>query len=350
MMGSDSTTPISLTANTTTGDLVAGIGWFWSISAPGTISAIVLITIQTILTLCVLFGNGLVVVAFWRFKRLRISKTNYFLSSLAACDLLYGLSVSFGLAVVYLDVLSRNKYVCLVHSTATSIWIAMSVFSLFCIAVDRLIAVAWPFRYPNIVTRKSVIITKGVFFVLTLVVSSLPIFGVNEWHNIARCIPPRVLSPVYIITCSIFTCLLMFITLGIYFYIFRIAQSHFARIIDQEGTRDANGYHRPSLKDLKAAKMLLLVVIIFIVCWGTSFCLMAVIISNHGYSLSIFIMEHFGYCSILLSSALNPLVYDFRSDEFRWAFGKLLRRHSVAVDAPERCAAFPSRCHTTGYT
>jgi hypothetical protein len=188
----------------------------------------------------------------------------------------------------------------------------MSIFNLFCIAVDRLIAIAWPLHYPNIVTKKRVcyIKTPGVFLLSAL--SFLPLFGVNVWDDEVGCFPMYVLMRANAIFNASFVFVLFCITLGIYVYIFLVAKSHFERIVREERLQNNRG-HRPSLKDLKAAKMLLLIVAIFVVCWATSFCIIGAVISNHGYNSTLILLDSFGYCLILLSSALNPLIYTFRS-------------------------------------
>jgi hypothetical protein len=219
----------------------------------------------------------------------------------------------------------------------------MSVFNLFCIAVDRLIAIAWPLHYPSIVTRKRVcyIKTPGVFLLSAL--SFLPLFGVNVWDDEVGCFPMYVFTEAHTIGDALFVFILLCVTMGIYVYIFLVAKSHFERIVREERLQNNQG-HRPSLKDLKAAKMLLLIVTIFVVCWGLGFCIMGAVISNHGYNSTLILLDSFGYCLILLSSALNPLIYTFRpliytfrSPEFRLAFDRLLRvRRRVNDQAGDR--------------
>jgi uncharacterized membrane protein len=295
-------------------------------------SEIVLLTFQIILVCSIFFGNGLVVAAFYRFPKLRLTMTNYFLTSLAAADILYGLSAAFGIAHVHSRVLRKNKYACLVNISIINLCIGVSVFNLFCVASERFVAIAWPLRYPSIVTRNRVISIKAGAIVLSAIFAFLPLAGINRWDGAVKCIPPLVFTKMYSLTGASILSIVLCATLGIYFYIFRVAQSQFERIVLEGGLTNINPGHKPSLKDLKAVKMLLLIVAIFVVCWGTSVCIMAIIISSHGYNA---MLEHIGYCLVLLSSALNPLVYACRSQEFRWAFGKLLRCRTNIVNATE---------------
>ncbi|XP_064653004.1 octopamine receptor 1-like [Lineus longissimus] len=292
----------------------------------------ILILLQCILILCILFGNSLVVISFGRFRRIRAQKTNFFLASLALADILFGLSSIFGIAEVHGHIFFRKKYACLVNISIISFCIGLSVFDLLFIALDRLIAIGWPYRYPKIVRTKSILTVKATVAFLLLVTSCLPLFGVNQWDRRTGCFPLYVMSEVQVVSCAAILCVASCVTLGIYVYIFLVAKAHFLRIVREDRIKHAGG-HKPSvIRDLKAAKLLCIMAVIFLLCWGTGFCIMAVIICNHGYNATLVILDSLGYTLILLSSALNPLIYTYRNQDFRWAFRKLFKtRRSSTV-------------------
>jgi uncharacterized membrane protein (DUF485 family) len=200
------------------------------------------------------------------------------------------------------------------------------------VAGDRLITIAFPLRYPNIVRRKRVICIQTAFLALSVVCAFLPLVGFNQWDNAIGCFPLYVLPMAYSISAGSILGGFLFITFGIYVNIFLVAKTHFERIIREEALRNTRG-HKPCLTDLKAAKMLLLIAAIFVTCWGTNYVILGAIdLGNIGIA---YILESFGHCLILLPSVLNPIVYTFRNPELRWAFCKLLRHRSTDTSGSE---------------
>lgn len=104
----------------------------------------------------ILIGNSLVLVAMYRFKRLR-TPSNYLVMSLATSDLGIGMFMPVGM---YLELGGAQNFtsasVCLLsYGVAISLCCA-SVLVMVAIAVDRFTSLARPLRYANLITHTAV--------------------------------------------------------------------------------------------------------------------------------------------------------------------------------------------------
>lgn len=97
-------------------------------------------------------GNGLVLGAFWRERRLR-RRTNYYLVSLAAADLLVGL-LGVPFAVLASVGLPASLRACLFTVSLLVVLCTTSIFCLVAVSVDRYWAILHPMAYSrNVSTR-----------------------------------------------------------------------------------------------------------------------------------------------------------------------------------------------------
>ena len=104
--------------------------------------------------LAAVIGNAVVLWLFYKNESLR-TISNWFLASLCIADFLAGLVVDPLFIAIKLFAKPRKGSIWLrvihmvwVHSTAST------VFNLCCVSVDRFIAIRFPFRYQDIITRK----------------------------------------------------------------------------------------------------------------------------------------------------------------------------------------------------
>lgn len=104
----------------------------------------------------ILIGNSLVLVAMYRFKRLRTA-SNYLVMSLATSDLGIGMFMPVGM---YLELGGARNFtsakVCLLSYGVAITLCCVSVLVMVAIAVDRFTSLARPLRYPNLITHSSV--------------------------------------------------------------------------------------------------------------------------------------------------------------------------------------------------
>lgn len=90
-------------------------------------------------------GNGLVIVAFHRERRLR-RRTNYYIVSLAVADLLVGL-VGIPCAVLASVGLPRHLHMCVFSVSLLIVLCTVSILSLVAVSADRYWAILYPMAY-----------------------------------------------------------------------------------------------------------------------------------------------------------------------------------------------------------
>lgn len=123
----------------------------------------------------ILIGNSLVLVAMYRFKRLR-TPSNYLMTSLATSDLGIGMFMPVGM---YLELGgARNlsgAYVCLLSYGVAITLCCVSVLVMVAIAVDRFTSLARPLRYANLITHSAIERYIAVFWIYSSLVGFTPL-------------------------------------------------------------------------------------------------------------------------------------------------------------------------------
>lgn len=124
----------------------------------------------------ILIGNSLVLVAMYRFKRLRTA-SNYLIMSLATSDLGIGMFMPVG---IYLELGGEQNFtsacVCLLSYGVAISLCCVSVLVIVAIAVDRFTSLARPLRYANLITHTAVERYIAVFWAYASLVGFTP-FG-----------------------------------------------------------------------------------------------------------------------------------------------------------------------------
>lgn len=130
-----------------------------------------------------IFGNILVILGVFTYKPLRIVQI-FFIVSLAAADLAVAVLVM-PLNVAYMT-LGRwlwGKQLCKMWLTCDIMSCTSSILNLCAIALDRYWAITDPINYANKRTLKRVIYQIIGVWILSLVISSPPILGWNDWPD-----------------------------------------------------------------------------------------------------------------------------------------------------------------------
>ncbi|KAJ8955037.1 hypothetical protein NQ318_000469 [Aromia moschata] len=138
----------------------------------GTLSFFILLTI---------IGNILVILSVFTYKPLRIVQ-NFFIVSLAVADLTVAVLV-LPLNVVY-SVLGRwifGIHLCKMWLTSDVLCCTASILNLCAIALDRFWAITDPINYAQKRTVKRVLLMIAGVWILSLLISSPPLIGWNDW-------------------------------------------------------------------------------------------------------------------------------------------------------------------------
>lgn len=142
----------------------------------------------TILTLTFIIfvtivGNILVILSVFTYKPLRIVQ-NFFIVSLAVADLTVAILVM-PLNVVY-TILGRwvfGIHICKMWLTSDVLCCTASILNLCAIALDRFYAITDPINYAQKRTVKRVLSQIAGVWILSLIISSPPLIGWNDWPS-----------------------------------------------------------------------------------------------------------------------------------------------------------------------
>lgn len=283
--------------------------------------------------------------------------TNYFLVSLAVADILVGcLAIPFAITIstgIYLDF-----YGCLFMACFVLVLTQSSIFSLLAIAIDRYLAVKIPLRYKELMTGKTAREIIAILWILSFVIGLIPFFGWNKKYSSCRnnsseadnttnagltegltdgdfvqschlkCFFESVVDMQYMVYFNFFVCVLppLLIMLGIYLKIFTVARKQL-RQIELKCVGNGDSHHHGLLqKEIRAAKSLSIIVGLFAVCWLPVHILNCITLFYDERGKSEVIM----YIGIIMShanSAVNPIIYAYRIQDFRNTFRKILYQH-----------------------
>ncbi|GMT05722.1 hypothetical protein PENTCL1PPCAC_27896 [Pristionchus entomophagus] len=137
-----------------------------------------------LLILLTIFGNILVVLSVFMYKRMR-TFTNILLTSLATADLLVGLIV---MPISLLDLLHSHRWpfwgwLCSAWATIDVLLCTASILNLCVISLDRYFAITSPLKYPRTRSRKMAAGLLSAVWLLSFIVCSPPLFVTGWGHT-----------------------------------------------------------------------------------------------------------------------------------------------------------------------
>ena len=260
--------------------------------------------------LAAVIGNAVVLWLFYKKESLR-TISNGFLASLCVADFLVGLIVDpVWIAIRFVTqpqrahILKQVINLLWIHSTAAT------VFNLCCVSVDRFIAIRFPFRYHDIITKKR---CYAVIIMVWLISLFLPFSRILVRGN-----QTNVEKLWFSITFIVFVFPLTVVTLC-YFWIFKAAKKQ-SREIRRKGNRSVHKGDT-NTQSYKAIKTIGFVLGVFIVSWMPS-----LVVSVVDYVTAsdkcfdhrlVYVVWPWIEAIAFTSSAINPWIYCFRNGEFR---------------------------------
>ena len=264
--------------------------------------------------LAAVIGNAAVLWLFYKNESLR-TISNRFLSSLCVADLTVGLVIDpTWIAIRCLIQPPRNHTLrqvinlFWVHSTAAT------VFNLCCVSVDRFIAIRFPFRYQDIITKKRCYAVIVMVWLISLFLPFSRIL-VDNRTNIEKLW--------FSLTFITFVLPLSVVSLC-YFWIFKIARKQSRRI--KRGNLQNPQENRSTVEAIqnhKAIKTIGFVLGVFIVSWMPSLLVSVVDFVTAGDKCFdhklVYVVWPWIEAVAFTSSAINPWIYCFRNGEFREA-------------------------------
>ncbi|KAM8975713.1 adenosine receptor A1 [Pelodytes ibericus] len=291
------------------------------------VSLVVYIVIEVLIALVSVLGNILVIWAVIVNQALR-DTTFFFIVSLAVADIAVG-SLVIPLAITISIGLKTKFYSCLMGACVVLILTQSSILALLAIAVDRYLRVKIPTSYRSVVTAKRAAIAITGCWVLSFIVGMVPMFGWNNIHNqrkelnssyndmIIICRFENVISMDYMVYFNFFVWVLppLFLMLIVYLEVFNLIQKQLNKKVSSS-SKDPHKYYG---KELKIAKSLALILLLFALSWLPLHTLNCITLFCRTCNTPMIIT----YIAIFLShgnSAMNPIVYAFRIEKFQTTF------------------------------
>lgn len=307
------------------------------------------VPINTLLTVLTLSGNGLVLLAFYKVRSLR-TPANFLLISLSVADMCFG--VLFVLKIITFAA-PDQALPCLYHIFQGHVGFALNsivLLNLAAISIERLVAIKFPLRYVELVTKKRVRIAIAIVWILGVVLNVLlPVLKVlsilsdeekgerlddlllgnhpekmqmsyNKYLNCPDSWPKRPhiyikLSTLFLPYAIIFVC---------HTWIFKISWQQYKRLKEQLESIC------PEMRlQMKFAKTTAIVMGSFMILFTPLL----------GLAIARFISEkNCDFDTLIIASLVssncawvNPVIYAWRKEDFRKAFYKILKSAKVRL-------------------
>lgn len=318
-------------------------------SSSGLLEKILVGIILGLINLTTIFGNLLVCVTIASNKRLQ-NATNYFICSLAVCDLFLGLLVLpfSNVNTLFPDQWPLGPVFCNIFISTDVMLCTVSILNLFAISLERYLAVTRPYLYVRWMTSRKVAMVLAGIWIFSFAMAFVPIHvgwntsdgAIQNYDHPELCVFEG--NAVYVLLVSIGTYFAPLVVMcGVYIKVFCVARKQVERIkqltishhhvINGTDAKSASGGrgsnspgHRGSASEGKATVTLATVILAFTICWVPYFVLFtAKPFKAKGFHPDVDLFTLWlGY----VNSMLNPFVYAFHSSEFRYGFMMVLCR------------------------
>ena len=298
--------------------------------------------ILIIIIIMSLVGNALVCCAICVNEYFRSSATYYFIFSLAVSDLLTAsLSMTFDADLMFNgNRWKHGEVLCNIYTTTYSIAVPTSILNLLAVSVDRYKSLSDPlnrYRETRFMTRRRALTVIACLWVYCVTFSLIPVMGWKihpQSVNSGLCVFN--MTGEYSVISSFLNFLLpLLIMCFIYCRIYVIAQnihnlkaSYASPASQAKPAHNTTGKHvnRKFLKNVKAAKNVLLILACFFFCWmpHTILSITGVLHKDIFTKIPTEVFQSLlvmGY----LNSSLNPIIYSLQNRRFRETYRRMLR-------------------------
>ena len=291
--------------------------------------------------ICTILGNTLILVTIWSERSLH-QPSKYFIASLAVADLLVGMVLEpFRVYQRSLDF--QSLYTMSIHLCRFTMWIdtfalSASIYTLTVISFDRFFKIRKPLQYRfRMTTSKSL----KIIFIIWLISTAIATYAATPHSGSQGILLLGGKCTVYdnsekIKVYYTFQGVSLFflpttVILVMYTLIFVVVHKRQKMLRNGELAQTCNDQNQRSvfLQDLKAIRMLLVVVGVFILCWGPYFIyqiLWDYYPSSFSYRRQTFIANLIIYLLSYFNSLCNPIIYACLDQTYRTAFKKLFQR------------------------
>ena len=279
--------------------------------------------LRVLFSLLAIFGNLLTIIVVARFESLHNS-TSYFICSLAVADLMTGIMTSTAVALHVLGIYDPLYIpICRVHITLSLVSTLNNICSILLIAVDRYIFIAHGLRYLVIVTPTRTFLVIGFTWLYFMTEVSV-LIGLGKGHMtrmtckyslfITEMVYNNILMPRFVVVALV--------TVGFYTAISCIAYKQGKKIAALNQPYDT--YEATTNRQQKRiAKMMIMVLGTYFICYIPHI-VISILERVYTDSMAILVLEKITVVIFWTNTWINPIIYAWKSEDFRVAFRKLL--------------------------
>lgn len=299
------------------------------------------VVLESLVAIFAVVGNALVIIVFYRERRLR-RRTNYYIISLALADFLVGF---FGIpfAILASIGLPKNLYACLFTTSSLVVLCTISIFCLVAVSIDRYWAILHPLAYSRNVRTKTAIGIISLCWFFGSLLGFLPVFGWHSETDSDMCFFTAIMDYNYLVFLYFTTIITPSIILAVFYgLIYRVILKQVNKT--SSSIRVTSGSRNSTLsnsqpasetqmlrllnsaahkREVKATQNLSIIVAFFMICWIPLYTINCI----NAFCKQCFVNESVTFFGIILShlnSAINPLLYAYHLKDFRGALIRLL--------------------------
>ena len=261
-------------------------------------------------------GNVVVVWLFYKHESLR-TISNRFLASLSVADAFVGLVIDPVWIVIVCWIQPRGQRN--LSMITKMLWIhttAATTLNSCCVSIDRFIAIRFPFRYQDSLTKRRCF---AVIILVWFISLSLPFLIFSRERKDRK--------ELFLSTIFTMSLVLLLVVSFCYIIIFKLARKQFRRILPAKNIPDSDENVRVrGMQNFKAIKTVGFVLSACIITWMPSVVLQLVTFyyieeeKRCRLRKIKFVVSPWVEAIAFTSSAINPLIYYFRNSDFRRAF------------------------------
>ncbi|KAK7501379.1 hypothetical protein BaRGS_00007504 [Batillaria attramentaria] len=278
------------------------------------------VLIAYLLAVWMLLGNGLTILAVFRFEKLR-TRANMYIVSLAATDALVGL-LQFVVGSFFIPSVQSwfdsTEFVCVGMLSWGYCAVVCSGFNMCLIALDRYIYIAKPYLYERYLTERNIAGAIVTVWVLAFVYGTIPLYY-NTFSTSKHCASREVIPLMYRSFLSAGLFLFCCLCTGALYIKITLITLHHKKNIARAGAENARN-SRVDRGSLKALKLFLTVFGCLFICWSPYF--VAELVDAYTDVANVW-LRSFMFLGFL-NSGMNIFIYPYFNKEFRKAMKVLL--------------------------
>ncbi|KAK2163262.1 hypothetical protein LSH36_83g06055 [Paralvinella palmiformis] len=284
---------------------------------------IIYISGEVVIAALTVFGNGLVIVAIAKHSQLQ-TITNYFVANLAAADFLVGV-LGIPCALISFVELDQSFISCAMVNLMILILTQISVLGLCAVAVERFVAIKYPYRYVDGCTSNLCAAIIVAVWLLGILAGVIPLMAwKTETTYGGKCSFTAVIDMRHVVYVNFFVCTLapLAFMFAIYCYMFRVVKLQIRRIAALQQIVANASRNLTFRKDAKAAMWFAVVIILFAISWLPIHIMNCVTLYGGSTCVPCLLV------AIILShanSAINPILYAYANSKFKTAFKQMMR-------------------------